>query len=199
VKNDFFKGKISLNVTAYQIKNSNVAQMVLEGGNTNSNIKELAGEITSQGLEIDAVLKPICGMFILAGYSFNETEYTKSSIYTVGAKLLYQPRNTFNTSVYYEIQKGKLKGFSVGMTGMYFGKRFAGRLTRLNVVNDTYKPIPLPDYTTLDASVGYTRGNVAIRFKVNNIFNALSYNVHDDNSVNPIAPSTFMTTLTLKL
>ena len=85
------------------------------------------------------------------------------------------------------------------MTGMYFGKRFAGRLTRLNVVNDTYKPIPLPDYTTLDASVGYTRGNVAIRFKVNNIFNALSYNVHDDNSVNPIAPSTFMTTLTLKL
>ena len=74
VKNDFFKGKISLNVTAYQIKNSNVAQMVLEGGNTNSNIKELAGEITSQGLEIDAVLKPICGMFILAGYSFNETE-----------------------------------------------------------------------------------------------------------------------------
>lgn len=199
VKNDFFKGKISLNVTAYQIKNSNVAQMVLEGGNTNSNIKELAGEITSRGLEIDAAFKPISGMSILAGYSFNETEYTKSTIYTVGAKLLYQPRNTLNTSVYYEFQKGKLKGFSLGTTGMYFGKRFAGRLTRLNVVNDTYKPIPLPEYTTLDASVGYSKGNMTIRFKVNNIFNALSYNVHDDNSVNPIAPRTFMTTLTLKL
>jgi iron complex outermembrane receptor protein len=199
VKNDFYKGRVSLNVTAYQIKNSNVAQMVLEGGNTNSNIKELAGEITSRGLEIDAALKPISGMSILAGYSFNETEYTKSAIYTVGAKLLYQPRNTMNTSVYYEFQKGKLKGFSLGTTGMYFGKRFAGRLTRLNVVNDTYKPIPLPEYTTLDASVGYTRGNISIRFKVNNIFNALSYNVHDDNSVNPIAPRTFMTTLTLKL
>lgn len=190
---------MSLNVTAYQIKNSNVAQMVLEGGNTNSNIKELAGEIISRGLEIDASVKPICGMSILAGYSFNETEYTKSTIYTVGAKLLYQPRNTFNTSIYYEIQKGKLKGLSFGATGMYFGKRFAGRLTRLNVVNDTYKPIPLPEYTTLDASIGYSKGNVAIRFKVNNIFNALSYNVHDDNSVNPIAPRTFMTTLTLKL
>lgn len=199
VKNDLYKGKMSLNVTAYQIKNSNVAQMVLEGGNTNSNIKELAGEITSRGLEIDASVKPICGMSILAGYSFNETEYTKSTIYTVGAKLLYQPRNTFNTSIYYEIQKGKLKGLSFGATGMYFGKRFAGRLTRLNVVNDTYKPIPLPEYTTLDASIGYSKGNVAIRFKVNNIFNALSYNVHDDNSVNPIAPRTFMTTLTLKL
>lgn len=199
VKNDFFKGKVSLNVTAYQIKNSNVAQMVLEGGNTNSNIKELAGEITSRGLEIDAALKPIAGMSILTGYSFNETEYTKSTIYTVGAKLLYQPRNTFNTSIHYEFQKGNLKGLSLGTTGMYFGKRFAGRLTRLNVVNDTYKPIPLPEYTTLDASIGYSKGNVAIRFKVNNIFNALSYNVHDDNSVNPIAPRTFMTTLTLKL
>ncbi len=199
VKNDLYKGKMSLNVTAYQIKNSNVAQMVLEGGNTNSNIKELAGEITSRGLEVDASVKPICGMSILAGYSFNETEYTKSTIYTVGAKLLYQPRNTFNTSIYYEYQKGKLKGLSFGATGMYFGKRFAGRLTRLNVVNDTYKPIPLPEYATLDASIGYSKGNVAIRFKVNNIFNALSYNVHDDNSVNPIAPRTFMTTLTLKL
>lgn len=198
-KNDFYKGKVSLNITAYQIKNSNVAQMVLEGGNTNSNIKELAGEITSRGLEIDAALKPIAGMSILTGYSFNETEYTKSTIYTVGAKLLYQPRNTFNTSIHYEFQKGNLKGLSLGTTGMYFGKRFAGRLTRLNVVNDTYKPIPLPEYTTLDASIGYSKGNVAIRFKVNNIFNALSYNVHDDNSVNPIAPRTFMTTLTLKL
>ncbi len=199
VKNDFYKGKISLNVTAYQIKNSNVAQMVLDGGNTNSNIKELAGEITSQGIEVDAVFKPICGMSILSGYSFNETEYTKSTIYAVGSKLLYQPRNTFNTSVNYEFQKGKFKGLSFGTTGMYFGKRFAGRLTRLNVPNDTYRPIPLPEYTTLDASIGYSKGNVTVRFKVNNIFNALSYNVHDDNSVNPIAPRMFMTTLTLKL
>ncbi|MEN9997472.1 MAG: hypothetical protein RI922_462 [Bacteroidota bacterium] len=199
IKNDFYKGKASLNVTAYQIKNSNVAQMVLEGGNTNANIKELAGEITSHGLEVDASLKPICGLTILTGYSFNETEYTKSTIYAIGSKLLYQPRNTFNASVHYEVQKGKFKGLSFGTTGMYFGKRFAGRLTRLNVPNDTYKPIPLPEYTTLDAGIGYSKGNVSIRFKVNNIFNALSYNVHDDNSVNPIAPRTFMTTLTLKL
>src|SRR5574343_465686 len=113
--------------------------------------------------------------------------------------MFYQTSHMFINSMYYKYKKVKLKGLRFEATVMYFGKRFAGRLTRLNVLNDTYKPITLPEYTTLDASIGYSKGNVAIRFKVNNIFNALSYNVHDDNSVNPIAPRTFMTTLTLKL
>jgi iron complex outermembrane receptor protein len=200
VKNDFFKGLMTFNVTAYLINNSNVAQMVLENGNTNSNIKELAGAISSKGLEIDASSKSWKGLSFLAGYSFNETKYTESTIYAVGAKLLYQPRNTANASVYYEVQKNSIfKGLNFGLSGLYFGVRSAGRLTRLNVPNDTYHPIYLASYMTLDASAGYTKNNISIRFKIANIINALSYNVHDDNSVNPIAPRMFTTTLSLKL
>lgn len=200
IKNDFFKGFLSLNATIYQIKNSNVAQMVLDNGNTNSAIKELAGEITSQGFELDVSTKQRKGFSFLAGYSFNETKYTASSIYLVGTKLLYQPRNTANASIYYEVKNSAfLKGLNFGVSTLYFGKRSAGRLTRLTVPNDTYKPIPLADYTTVDASVGYSKNKFSIRFKVSNIFNALSYNVHDDNSVNPIAPRMFTTTMSLKL
>jgi iron complex outermembrane receptor protein len=200
VKNDFFKGKLSLNVTAYQIVNSNVAQMVLENGNTNANIKELAGEITSKGLEIDLTAKPFQGFSVIAGYSLNETKYTKSTIYGAGALLLYQPRNTANTSLSYEIQNHRIfKGLNFGLSGLYFGKRFAGRLTRLNVPNDTYRPIALPEYTTLDAMIGYSHDNFSIRMKISNIFNALSYNVHDDNSVNPIAPRLISATIAIKL
>lgn len=199
VKNDFFKGFLSVNVTAYQIKNSNVAQMVLDNGNTNSNIKELAGEITSKGIELDIVARQWHGLTIMAGYNFNETKYTKSTIYAAGTRLNYQPRNTANASINYQIRGTKLNGLNFGISSLYFGKRTAGRIPRLTVPNDTYRQIPLPEYVTLDASVGYTKGNVGIRFKVSNIFNALSYNVHDDNSVNPIAPRMFMTTLTLKL
>lgn len=200
VKNDFFKGLLSLNVTAYQITNSNVAQMVLDNGNTNANIKELAGEITSKGLEVDIATKSWKGFTAMAGYSFNETKYTESTIYAAGTKLLYQPKDKINTSLYYEFnQERVLKGLNFGLTAMYFGKRSGGRLTRLTVPNDTYKPIALPEYFTLDASVGYSRNNFSLRFKVSNIFNALSYNVHDDNSVNPIAPRMYTTTLTIKL
>ncbi|MBI1836537.1 MAG: TonB-dependent siderophore receptor [Flavobacteriia bacterium] len=200
VKNDLFKGKISLNATVYQITNNNVAQMSLDNGNTNTNIKELAGALSSKGFEIDLNTKPWKGFSFISGYSFNETKYTKSNIYAVGTKVLYQPRNTFNTSMYYEVEKENfLKGLNCGFTVQYFGKRNAGRLTRLTVPNDTYKPIALPDYTQIDLSLGYSKNNVSFRIKVSNITNVLSYNVHDDNSVNPIAPRMYTATISFKL
>ena len=199
VKNDFVKGLFSVNVTAYQIVNSNVAQMSLDNGNTNTNIKELAGEVTSKGIELDVTSKTWNGISFIGGYSFNETKYTQSNIYIIGARLLYNPQNTANGSVYYAFTKGALKGLNVGVSALYFGKRSAGRMTRLTVPNDTYKPIPLPDYTQLDASIGYTKNNITVRVKMSNILDALSYNVHDDNSVNPIAPRIVAGTVTLKL
>jgi iron complex outermembrane receptor protein len=199
MKNDFYKGLLSVNVTAYQIVNSNLAQMSLDNGNTNTNVKELAGEVTSKGCELDITTKIWKGLAFIGGYSFNEARYTKSNIYNIGARLLYNPSNTANGSAYYSIENGKLKGVNVGVSALYFGKRLAGRQTRLTVINDTYKPIPLPEYTQLDLSFGYTKNNVSFRIKVSNLLNALSYNVHDDNSVNPIAPRMFAGTLTLKL
>ena len=38
-----------------------------------------------------------------------------------------------------------------------------------------------------------------MRVKLANLLNELSYNVHDDNSINPIAPRNFSATLSYKL
>lgn len=198
-KSDLFKGKLSANITAYQIVNSNLAQTSLENGNTNSNIKELAGEVTSQGVELDFTAKPIKGLSVIAGYSFNETKYTKSNTYIVGSLLRYNPSNTANASLYYAFHKPTiLSGLNVGVSALYFGERYAGRSTRLTVPNDTYKLIRIPEYFQLDASLGYAKDKFSIRFKVSNILDVLSYNVHDDNSVNPIAPRQFSTTIGFK-
>jgi iron complex outermembrane recepter protein len=201
IKNDFFKGLLSLNVTAYQIKNSNLAQQSLVNGNTNTNIKELSGEVTSKGIEVDIMTKEWKGFSVIAGYSYNDTRYTKSNTYIVGSKLLYNPANTANTSVYYNFNNTTikwLKNFNTGVGMVYIGDRAAGRSTRVIVANDDRKPIPLPAYTNLDASLGYTVSNVSVRVKVTNVLNALSYNVHDDNSVNPIAPRQITATLSYK-
>ncbi|MCC6837744.1 MAG: TonB-dependent receptor, partial [Bacteroidia bacterium] len=199
VKSDLFKGLLSANITAYQIVNSNLAQTSLENGNTNSNIKELAGEVTSKGLEVDITAKPLKGLSIIAGYSFNEAKYTESNTYIIGSLLRYNPNHTANASVSYSFtQNNILNGVNVGISGLYFGERFAGRSTRVTVNNDTYKLIELPAYFQLDANIGYVKNNISIRFKVSNIFDELSYNVHDDNSVNPIAPRQFMTTIAFK-
>ena len=52
IKNKFFNNRLSIQLTGYQILNSNLAQISLENGNVNSNIKELAGETKTNGLEL---------------------------------------------------------------------------------------------------------------------------------------------------
>lgn len=199
IKNDFCKGLISANVTAYQIVNSNVAQISLENGNTNTNIKELAGEITSQGIELDIMTKEWKGVSFIGGYSYNETKYTKTNTYIEGSKLLYNPNNTANASIHYTFRTIKfLNGLNIGVNGSYTGERAAGRLTRVQVANDTYKPIPLKAFTQFDASIGYARNNISVKVKLSNITNELNYYVHDDNSVNPIAPRQVSATIGFK-
>ncbi len=204
VKNELFKGLLSANVTAYQIVNKNFAQtVIIPKGNPNNipvNAQELAGEVTSKGIEVDLMTKTYKGVSVIAGYSFNETRYTKSNIYQVGSKLRYNPQHTANTSVYYSFNEQSLfRNFNLGTSFFYTGNRVAGRSTRLTVTNDTYKLMPIPDFLLIDASIGYASKKYSIRMRISNLLNTLSYNVHDDNSVNPIAPRMISTSLTLKI
>jgi iron complex outermembrane receptor protein len=199
VKNKFFDERLFVNATVYQITNSNLAQIALVDNPTNNaNIKELAGKTRSQGVEIDVVANPFKGLSILAGYSFNETKYIESNTYIEGSELRYNPKNTANFNVNYKIETGKLKGLNLGLINTYFGQRYAGRSTRLTVPNDTYKLIPLEDYIQVDATLSYTYKNWSIHTKLSNIFNELNYNIHDDNSLNPIAPSNYSVALNYK-
>ncbi|MDD4993559.1 MAG: TonB-dependent receptor [Paludibacter sp.] len=191
IKNKLLKNKLSVNATVYQINNSNLAQTSLENGNTNSNIKELAGATKGQGAELDMEYLPWHNLRIMAGYSYTKTTYTASNTYIVGSELRYNPKNTANVSANYMFEKGALKNLQLGFISSYVGERFAGRSTRLTVQNDAYKLIPLSAYLLHDITLGYDLKKWNFKVKLANITNALSYNVHDDNSLNPIAPFNF--------
>jgi iron complex outermembrane recepter protein len=204
VKTSLFKELLSANITLYKIRNSNFAQTALTDANgnpnNNNNIKELSGEVTSKGLEIDLSTKNIQGFTFMGGYSYNDTRYIKSNIYIEGSKLRYNPGHTANASVYYTFNNGTgLRGFNLGVITYYVGERVAGRSARLTVVGDTYKLMAIPDYIQVDATAGYTIDKVSLRFKVSNMFDKLSYYVHDDNSVNPIAPRIVSASIVVKL
>lgn len=202
VKNELFNGLLTANLTAYQIVNSNLVQSVLDS--LYPNAKEMGGEVTSRGLEVDVMTKSYKGFSIIAGYSYNKTTYTKSNTYEVGSQLRYNPNHMANASIYYAFDsKCMFRGLNLGLSALYFGDRYAGRSTRylLNgkeLKNDSYKLMEVPAYTQLDASVGYQLYNVSLRLRMTNILNVLSYHVHDDNSVNPIAPRQFVATLSYK-
>ncbi|WP_245902711.1 TonB-dependent siderophore receptor [Flavobacterium aciduliphilum] len=191
IKNKLFDERLFLNVTAYQIANDKFYQQSLSNGNTYSYIKVLAGEVRSQGVEIDLIANPFKGLSIVAGYSFNETKYRDDIYFIKGSQLKYNPKNTANFNINYNLESGKLKGLTIGLINTYFGTRYAGRPTRIIVTNDTRKLTYISDYFQMDGTIGYVCKKWAIRTKISNILNELNYNVHDDNSVNPIAPRNY--------
>ena len=139
------------------------------------------------------------GWSFIAGYSYNHTAYTKSNTYQVGDLLRYNPNHTANLSAYYTLDHSSLRGLQVGVLAYYVGERQAGRNNRLTVNNDAFRLIELPAYTQFDATVGYSLQRLTLRVKLSNVLNQLSYNAHDDNSINPIAPRLLSATLTYQL
>ena len=191
IKNILFKNKLFINLTLYQISNDTFYQQSLSNGNTYSYIKVLAGEVISKGLEIDITANPINGLSIIAGYSFNETKFGTSDYYISGSQLRYNPKNTANLSANYQFKNGRFKNLNIGIINTYFGERYAGRSTRAQVTNDSRKLIYLSDFFQSDLTLSYSFYKFTLRSKLSNVFNELNYNVHDDNSVNPIAPRNY--------
>lgn len=198
-KTELFRHVLMANLSVYRIINSNLAQTSLQNGNTNTNVKELAGEVTSEGAELELQTRSWKGLSAVAAYSYNETKYTASNTYVVGSRLRYNPNHTANLGIFYSFSKASaLRGLDAGINCYYVGNRVAGRSTRVQVTNDAYRLMEIPDYAVLDASIGYTYHQVSLRVKLSNVTNVLSYNIHDDNSVNPIAPRQFAATISYK-
>lgn len=207
VKNDFWKGILSTNVTVYQIVNSNLAQTAefnADGTiNTNTNVKALSGETTSKGIEFDITARPIPSLNIMAGYSYNNMEYSKTTgatgSFIEGDRLVRTPQNTANLSAFYTVPAGKLKGLSLGTMANYIGDRFGGYNNTINQAASLGdRTIPLSGYTTIDFSMGYTWNKFSLLCKLSNITNELNYTVHENYSVNPIAPRQVLTSLKYK-
>ncbi|MDB5201633.1 MAG: TonB-dependent receptor [Ferruginibacter sp.] len=209
IKNEFFQGKLSANLTLYKIINNNLAQTARydKDGRENNNtaLKELVGQTKSNGVEIDVSSQPVKGLHVLAGYSYNDMRYTKTKAapgnYYEGDRLVNTPAHTANSSLFYSMQKGKWKGVKFGVGFYYTGARFGGWNTTQPAPNTAvlYRLIPVKDFMTIDISAGYTIKKFSFLAKVSNLFNIYNYYVHENYSVNPIAPRQFIATFSYKL
>ena len=201
MKSDLFHKLLTVNFTTYLIRNSDFALSVVNPPATVPAARELVGEVTSKGVELDITTRSINGFVFIAGYSYNDTRYTRSnghnSSVRAGDRLRYNPSHTANASLFYTFAgTSLLKGFNLGIGSFYVGDRLAGRNT--TSTNPGYKLMAIPDYLLADLFAGYALGKYAVRLKVSNLANTLSYNVHDDNSVNPIAPRQFSASVSYK-
>ncbi|MFC4262537.1 TonB-dependent siderophore receptor [Ferruginibacter yonginensis] len=208
IKNELLQGRLSFNVTAYKIINNNLAQTAQFAAdgvtpNNNSNLRELTGQTTSDGVEVDVQATPVKGLHIIAGYSYNNMRYTKvkegKGNYIKGERLINTPANTANASITYAFHQQKLNGLKVGVSTLYIGDRLGGWNNTQQQTQNYNRLINVKGFTTVDVMVGYVYKRFSLQTKLSNIFNVYNYYVHENYSVNPIAPTQFVSTLTYKL
>lgn len=203
IKNDFFNGKLSANLTWYRIQNNKFAQTIIEADGTvkDPNMKEFTGKTASDGVELDLTGKLAEGLNVMAGYSYNFMRYleTNDNGNVEGVRLVGTTAHSANGTIFYTLQNGSLRGLKLGFSTFYTGKRNAGwNNTKLNEKDGVNRLIAVDPFTTFDFSAGYTYRNWSILGKVSNIGNAFNYYVHENYSVNPIPPRSFTGTLSYK-
>ncbi|TXH23304.1 MAG: TonB-dependent receptor [Chitinophagaceae bacterium] len=210
IKKDFLNGLLSTNITLYKIINNNVSQAILffkDGSPVlgNTNLRELTGQTTSDGIEFDLKSQPLKGWDILAGYSFNNMRYTKTTgkqgSYVEGIRLVNNPAHTANATTFYTFQKGGAKGFKMGAGVYYVGKRNAGWSPTYSDNNGAInnRLFEVGEFVTVDASMGYSYKKLSLMAKLSNITNTFNYYVHENYSINPIPPRSFVITASFKL
>ncbi|MEO6631126.1 MAG: TonB-dependent receptor, partial [Mucilaginibacter sp.] len=206
VKNELFDGKIIANVSVYRIINSNLAVVapVKADGTVNSDntVKQLNGETTSDGFDIDVTGHLSKNFYFITGYSYNNARYTKTTglkgAPILGERLVISPVSTANATLFYTFTNPTLKGFKVGATAFYTGNRMAGYNNTVQQTQAYSRLVPVGGFTTLDLSAGYTYKKLSLLASVTNVTNTLNYLIHDNYSITPIAPRQLLTTVAYK-
>ncbi|WP_304344484.1 TonB-dependent siderophore receptor [Chryseobacterium koreense] len=204
LKKNMWNNTIAVNFSAYQIDSRNnyaTARFKADGTpNSDSTIKEFAGKVRSRGLELDITGNPTPQLSLIGGISYNHAVYLETPAdygFVENQRIARTPAVTANASVFYKFRK-QLDGLILGATAFYTGDRKAGWNDTKDQSQVT-RMIDVKGFATVDFSVGYEFQKFLIQGKIGNAFDAESFNVHENYSVNPITPRNFYVTLTYKL
>ncbi|KAF2336698.1 TonB-dependent receptor [Flavobacterium nitrogenifigens] len=158
VKFDF--NKISATFSYYDIKVTNVTRD--DPDHVNFQIQD--GTQLSKGFEAELIANPIKGLNIVAGYTYNDSEYTKAnpSINGLRPTTAGSP-TTANLWASYRLTEGAASGLGFGFGGIYGSEYYQTNTS-------TFK-FTIPSYTVLDASVFYDRPKFRLGLKVDNLTN----------------------------
>ncbi|MFD1605577.1 TonB-dependent siderophore receptor [Flavobacterium artemisiae] len=158
LKFDF--NKISATISYYNVKVTNVTRD--DPDHVNFQIQD--GTQVSKGFEAELIANPIRGLNIVAGYTYNDSEYTKANPSVNGLRptTAGSPR-TANLWASYRLVEGPASGLGFGFGGIYGSEYYQTNTA-------TFK-FSIPSYTVLDASIFYDRPRFRLGLKVDNLTN----------------------------
>ncbi|WP_051190392.1 TonB-dependent siderophore receptor [Kaistella palustris] len=160
-KANLIAGKLSLTASYYDIRVSN--KIMPDPANQNLSVQ--GGKVYSKGFEFSAVGNPVEGLNIIAGYSQNKSETTEGDPTYVGLRPEEAgPETLVNFWANYKIPHGILQNLAAG-----FGLNYAGEHKTLN--RHGYGTFILPQYTVMNAMIGYFPERYSIALKLDNLTN----------------------------
>jgi len=151
-------------ISYFDLKQSNLANK-----DSNENFYRAVGELTSKGVEVEARLRPLEQVNVIASYTYMDVEYSKDFTGAAGVNNRGNTpnavaRNTASLWTDYTFDRGPLAGLQVGGGARYFGKSWA----------DAENTLRIPSYTLYDAMLGYDLSRVGlqgvgVRLNLNNL------------------------------
>lgn len=183
IKSDWLNQKLRFNVTLFDIKTDNLSYSVLNEQGNATGFFGLAGELRRKGIEVELIGRILPNLQVMTGWAYLDANYQNSPAFVDGSAPMNSPNHTANGWLNYRFNQGVLHGLDVGAGIYYVGKRPVDDYTQktittghANSVTPGTKPFDMPEYTTVEAQVGYAfKNGLGVRVFFNNIFDAIGY------------------------
>ncbi|MFQ2720263.1 TonB-dependent siderophore receptor [Aeromonas caviae] len=136
---------------------------------TGSGQQTQAGEVTSQGVELEGSVQATEALRLTAAYTYTDAKTNDTGNGDRRASLI--PRHQASFWGNYKVQQGPVSGLELGS-----GVRYVGSSVGIGAVNADYSPIygsaQVPAHTVWDAMIGYDFAkNWRAQINVNNLLN----------------------------
>ena len=183
IKSDWLNQKLRFNVTLFDIKTDNLSYSILNEQGNATGLFGLAGELRRKGVEVELIGRILPNLQVMTGWAYLDAQYQNSPAFVDGSAPMNSPNHTANGWLNYKFNTGFLNGLDAGAGIYYVGKRPVDEYTQktittghANRVTLGTKPFDMPEYTTVDAQVGYAfKNGLGVRVFFSNIFDSIGY------------------------
>ncbi|WP_281233775.1 TonB-dependent siderophore receptor [Flavobacterium gelatinilyticum] len=122
------------------------------------------GEQRSSGFEADLESNPIKGLFLHAGFAYNDSRLIVSDALTQGLRPVDSgPKLSGTWYVNYTVQSKALQGFSIGIGGSHYGKDL--------MINNTNGSFYTNPYTIINSVLSFEKTGYVFSLSANNLLN----------------------------
>lgn len=136
----------------YSIALFHITQENVSTKDPNESYFSAVGEIESQGIEMEAHTQLTNNLSLEAGYTYTDVTYTETEDATEGNTANQVPRHQISAWANYTFGPGHLEGLEAGLGVRHYA----------DIWVDEANTEKLPDYTLVDAMLGYDLGEVGL-------------------------------------